>query len=232
MSDLLAQTLDDPLPGATPPAARPPRWQRYAPLVVSLVLAFLTIGATQWEQLIVNLPRRSTFGAYRFAPSGNEWRLRIKHGFGADEFDLRRTFTVNEEVDPLADAKSAYEDFGHRVPIRMIPDQSARNDLMRWRFRIYGWPMRHAGVDQFGRRRMLPLGFAVNTLLVTPVWFGVLHVFRAPVAWVFNRFKVPPWACRKCRYDLRGLPEDAPCPECGRSRDETRLTSDDGQAML
>jgi hypothetical protein len=220
VSDLLADTdQQTPPSAAAPPRAGGARWHRLAPLGASLVLAFLTIGATQWEQLTTNLPRRSTFGAYRFAPSGNEWRMRRKAGFGADEFDLRRTFTVNEEVDPLADAKAAFADFDHLVPTRMIPDRAARRDMVRWRFRTYGWPMRHAGVDQLGRRRILPLGFTVNMLLATPVWFGVLHLMRAPVAWVIGRFRAPPWACPKCRYDLRGLPEDVPCPECGRARE-------------
>lgn len=206
----------DPPPDA--PARPPSRALRAAPIIASLVLAFLTIGAVQWEQLTTNLPRRSTFGAYRFAPSGNEWRLRRKTGFGADGYDLRRTFTVNEEVDPLADAKAAFSDWDKGVPTRLIPDRSARQDLARWSFKTYGWPMRHAGVDQYGRRRMLPLGFTVNMLLVTPLWYGVLHVLRAPVAMLINHFKVPPWACKRCRYDLRGLPDDAPCPECGRAR--------------
>ena len=34
----------------------------------------------------------------------------------------------------------------------------------------------------------------------------------APTAWP----SFPPWCCRNCSYDLRGLPADATaCPECG-----------------
>lgn len=31
----------------------------------------------------------------------------------------------------------------------------------------------------------------------------------------FDRADAQPWRCVRCHYDKRGLPPDAPCPECG-----------------
>lgn len=208
------------------PAAEPRRTRllRLAPLFAAAVLAFLTTSARQWEGLAGNLPgwfRRGNvvpqaYGAFRFAPSGNEWRLRRWTTFGADLIELRRSFTIDDTVDPIADARAAFPESGIHHSL-LLARPTGRSGLTWTAFRL-GWPMRHTQVDQLGRRSRLPIGFTVDTLFYTPVWLAIIHLIRLPIAAIGRHFRIPEYACRACRYDLRGLPDDAPCPECGRSR--------------
>ncbi|MFT5422611.1 MAG: hypothetical protein ACI89L_000376 [Phycisphaerales bacterium] len=59
--------------------------------------------------------------------------------------------------------------------------------------------------------RPLPLGFAINTLLYAGIvfgtWEGLGYARRAR-----RRRK---GLCAKCAHSLDGLPDSAPCPECG-----------------
>lgn len=92
---------------------------------------------------------------------------------------------------------------------------------------MFGSAMRlHGGYEiskALGRERSgfvaeaaLPLrpvwtGMALNTLLYSAAWFGVIALIGR---WRRAR-RSRAGVCPKCRYDLRGLPADAACPECG-----------------
>jgi hypothetical protein len=62
--------------------------------------------------------------------------------------------------------------------------------------------------------RPIWLGIAVNTLLYTTFWLGVLHLLAR---WRKAR-GARAGKCPNCRYDLVGLRSDAACPECGHER--------------
>lgn len=67
-----------------------------------------------------------------------------------------------------------------------------------------------------GNRIFLPClpvwpGFAINTLLYAVVTWGLFQVPFAIRRWRRGRLG----RCTKCGYDLHGLPQGAPCPECG-----------------
>lgn len=186
--------------------------------LVALTLGLLTTGATQWQNLAANLSQVSDTGAYNFAPSGNEWRLRTWHAVGVRRYELKRTYTRNDSIDPAADARAAFPDLGRAAGIDLgVPPKITANSV-EWSSLAWGWPARHTMLDSRGRRHILPAGFALDALAFTPVWYLALHLLRAPVAFIINRFRRPPWECRRCRYDLRGLPEDSPCPECGQEQ--------------
>jgi hypothetical protein len=59
--------------------------------------------------------------------------------------------------------------------------------------------------------RILPLGFALNTLLAAGVVLGVVEGLGAARRWR-RRSK---GRCPSCNYDRGGLARDAACPECG-----------------
>lgn len=202
--------------GHEPTTRARPRWQRVAPLIAAIALSAITVSARQWEGLTRWLPKQPDSGIYLFSPSGNEWRLRRWHAFAADAYELRRTFTLDASADPLADVTATF-------PARDIPREVLRGLQLHpsrpeWAAETWGWPMRHARRDHLRRVTFLPLGFAVNTLVITPIWLLLLHLVRAPVSFVLARLRRPEHLCPRCRYDLRGLADDAPCPECGRPR--------------
>jgi hypothetical protein len=45
-----------------------------------------------------------------------------------------------------------------------------------------------------------------------------LAAWTYAIAWMYHRWfrPRPAWQCRGCGYDLRGLAQSTPCPECGR----------------
>ncbi len=54
--------------------------------------------------------------------------------------------------------------------------------------------------------------------MVGATYFDGLLIVAGVLAEAWSRFahrRTPPWACRRCGYDRRGLPPGAPCPECG-----------------
>ncbi len=200
---------------------RPARRLRWTPLIVAILLAAATTSARQWQNLVTGLSQVSDTGSYRFAPSGNEWRLRTWRAFGVRRYELRRTFTRTGTADSAADARGAFARLDLTPGINLAEPPAMSNGVVEWSSLAWGWPVPHTALDARGRRRILPGGFALDTLAFTPVWYLALHLLRAPVAAVMNRIRRAPWQCRQCRYDLRGLPEDAPCPECGRKQVDT-----------
>ena len=57
-----------------------------------------------------------------------------------------------------------------------------------------------------------------NWQLFIPMW--ILLLLTTPLClalwWPDLRRRIPPGHCPNCRYDLRGLPPNSPCPECGK----------------
>jgi hypothetical protein len=59
--------------------------------------------------------------------------------------------------------------------------------------------------------RVLPFGFALNTLLAAGVLLGLVE----GVAFARRRVRRAKGRCPSCGYDRGGLAKDAACPECG-----------------
>lgn len=74
-----------------------------------------------------------------------------------------------------------------------------------------------AWIAQLDRKAPLPWrpiwrGLAVNTAIFAAAWAPLL-VFPGAIRRAHRRRR---GLCPRCGYDLRALPEGAPCPECGR----------------
>lgn len=79
-------------------------------------------------------------------------------------------------------------------------------------------------------RKSLPLSFGCTAAVVAMA--GIVSPLLAMLAGCYTQivcalaslwlFKIPdlrpPWICRGCAYDMRGIPEGTPCPECGNHR--------------
>lgn len=58
---------------------------------------------------------------------------------------------------------------------------------------------------------ILPLGFTLNTLFYAAAWFMCLFGISSTRRILRARRGL----CTRCAYDLKGLPQGSPCPECG-----------------
>lgn len=61
--------------------------------------------------------------------------------------------------------------------------------------------------------RPLPLGFAINTLFYATLVFFTFET----LGWARRARRRTRGLCARCAHSLQGLPEAAPCPECGRA---------------
>ena len=93
---------------------------------------------------------------------------------------------------------------------------------------------RSFGSPEMYRAVWIPLWVPWLLLAASSAWFlhrdrrarrhlGVIAVrfgrsCRTPLASAAALFRPRPGLCRSCGYDLAGLQDGAPCPECGRSR--------------
>ena len=57
-----------------------------------------------------------------------------------------------------------------------------------------------------------------------PLWMPVL-ASTGGSAWLFRASRRERTGCRKCGYDLKGLPEGAKCPECGEGERNRKLAN-------
>jgi len=70
--------------------------------------------------------------------------------------------------------------------------------------------------------------FDISFLTWNPIWPGLIgstafwgvasFLFWSGLVSITRRWRVSRHQCTNCRYDLRGLPDGAPCPECGVER--------------
>jgi hypothetical protein len=58
-------------------------------------------------------------------------------------------------------------------------------------------------------------------LVAIPTWIFAVPV---PLLWFLRARRRIDGSCTRCRYDFRGLPNDAPCPECGSAKDNDSPT--------
>ena len=61
-------------------------------------------------------------------------------------------------------------------------------------------------------------------MIISAALIGSILAISALTLLILDRvWRTPkPWECPHCRYDRRGLPRQAACPECGRDPDAIR----------
>ncbi len=64
--------------------------------------------------------------------------------------------------------------------------------------------------------RILWPGFLADSLVFGAGWLALLAGPGFAIRFVRRALRRRAGRCERCAYDLRGLPRDAPCPECGR----------------
>jgi hypothetical protein len=98
---------------------------------------------------------------------------------------------------PIAGSSAGITGFRHGIPWRQ--------------FHLYRWPSRAVRVSGAGS-----VGYAV---LYIPLWMPFSIALMATIAPPLLRWRRRNLAalglCASCRYDRRGLPPSARCPECG-----------------
>jgi hypothetical protein len=84
-------------------------------------------------------------------------------------------------------------------------------------------PLRRTHLDYDWWFRASDLGKGGASVIAVPIWSLVL-LTAVPTAWMFRtdckrRRGERAGLCATCGYDLRGLPGDRACPECGSQSD-------------
>lgn len=91
----------------------------------------------------------------------------------------------------------------------LVPDSSSSHDqTLQQRIRL--------GKQKPPLSEVIVPGMLVNAML----YGAALGLVYRTLRWAYRRRRREPWQCRQCRYDLRGLPPNTPCPECGYSLTE------------
>ncbi len=100
--------------------------------------------------------------------------------------------------------------------------------LVSWRWSISDWSTNIATMSHFGPLfldrnddalewwptiRDSPASGELSFPLIYPM-LGML----IPGIYLAYRHRFRPGCCKRCGYDLAGLPTNVPCPECGRAR--------------
>ena len=93
---------------------------------------------------------------------------------------------------------------------------------------LRGWHDESGGCDRFTSG----IGSMISTrsgalIPCAPIWWGLLgntlafgatwHAALLGIAGAQARRRITRGQCAACTYDLRGLPPNSPCPECGRA---------------
>lgn len=75
---------------------------------------------------------------------------------------------------------------------------------------LHSWP---PDFEQAAR----PLALVAGNVQVSLFYLPVIAALPAAI-FALIRKRRQAWMCPACRYDLRGLPQDSACPECGSTR--------------
>lgn len=102
----------------------------------------------------------------------------------------------------------AFVAWGYNNPIAQILAPADGSAAIRWR-------TQEPGLDWWFRRRHITWTPLRNESV--PLWMPIV-LLGGMSGWLFRRSRGrDPLACAACGYDLRGLTENAMCPECGRT---------------